>query len=202
MQSDLFGDKREIPLQDGSLTLWSNILPFYELLPTYAYLENGLAWRQDEIQIMGKLVPVPRLNVLYGDEGLSYAYSGVRFPALTWTEILWKLKVIVEELTGCRFNSVLCNFYRDGQNSVAWHSDDEPELGEEPQIASLSFGATRIFHLRHRLRSDISPLKLSLEDNTLLLMGKGTQKNWEHQVPKMKSCTKGRINLTFRWIEA
>ena len=114
--------------------------------------------------------------------------------------VLLELKTRVEAACNAPFNSVLLNLYRDGADSMGWHSDDEPELGERPLIASLSLGATRRFRLRHRLRKDLEPVVIDLENGSLLIMEGDTQRFWKHQVPKSKRVAEPRVNLTFRQI--
>ncbi len=155
-------------------------------------------WRQDRIRIHGRELPVPRLNVWYGDAGRAYSYSGIELEAHPWTPALLEIKRSVEcAVAGWSSNSVLVNLYRDGRDSVAWHADDEPELGIEPVIASVSLGATRRFHMRHRERPD-ARLNVELVHGSLLVMRGPTQHHYTHQVPKTARLTGPRVNLTFR----
>jgi alkylated DNA repair dioxygenase AlkB len=117
-----------------------------------------------------------------------------------WTAQLLEIRSRVESLSGARFNAVLLNYYRDGNDSVAWHADDEPELGPAPIVASASFGASRPFELKHRRRSDLDKVRMILHDGSLIVMGKTLQSNWIHQLPKVRSLDSPRINLTFRRI--
>ena len=114
--------------------------------------------------------------------------------------VLQSIKNKIEKVSGSKFNSVLLNYYRDGKDSMGWHSDDEPELGKNPVIASLSFGQKRVFHLRHRFDKEIPKVKLNLDHGSLLIMAGETQHFWQHQIPKTARKIEGRINLTFRWI--
>jgi alkylated DNA repair dioxygenase AlkB len=157
-----------------------------------------LAWRQDSLQLYGKTVPIPRLQAWYGDSHLQYQYSGLSLQALPWTSELLALKQVVEQHSGTAFNSVLANFYRDGQDSVAWHSDDEPELGANPVVASLSFGGERLFKLKHKTTAEV--YNIVLKSGDLLLMLAETQHYWRHCLPRSKTNTAARINLTFRKI--
>lgn len=161
-------------------------------------LYRELAWQQTHITMHGKRLPVPRLDVWYGDAGRDYRYSGASFRALPWTETLTEIKAELEERLGLGFNSVLANLYRNGRDSVAWHSDDEPELGRNPVIASLSLGAERRFALRHKSRGDLEPVRLDLPNGSLLLMAGETQHHWQHQLSKTARRVGPRINLTFR----
>lgn len=166
----------------------------------YAVLLNELAWRQDSMQMYGKTVKIPRLNAWYGERGTDYSYSGIQLSPQPWTPTLLELKQRVERHLQCSFNSVLANYYRDEKDSVAWHADDERELGERPVIASLSFGATRRFSLKPKLSLDSAAVHTDLASGSLLVMAGNTQQQWLHQVPKTSQVVGGRINLTFRRI--
>lgn len=155
---------------------------------------------QQTLKIFGRDVVAPRLSAWYGDPGASYAYSGLRLEPKPWLPALDEIRNRLEQTTGHRFNSVLLNFYRDGRDSMGWHSDDEPELGEEPVIASLSFGGTRRFLLRHRTRRELDTLALLPGHGSLILMAGTTQSCWKHAVPKTTRRVDPRLNLTFRSI--
>ena len=146
----------------------------------------------------GKLVNIPRLQAWYGDEGTEYTYSQLQLTPLVWTPPLLKLKQKVSEFCQIDFNAMLANCYRDHQDSVSWHSDDEAELGANPVIASLSFGCQRTFHLKHKQCNE--KFKLPLQSGSLLLMSGDTQKNWSHAILKTRIEKSVRINLTFRKI--
>lgn len=163
-------------------------------------LIEQIPWRQDELWIAGKHRPVPRLQCWMGDAG--YGYSGLRLQREPWHPLVLTIKQRVEDLTQYRFNSVLLNFYRDGQDSVAWHADDEAELGKRPVIASVSLGAVRPFELRPKPGQDGSKCRITLTNGSLLLMGDTLQQHWLHQLPKVKDLKQPRINLTFRTILA
>lgn len=154
-------------------------------------------WRQDSLNFGGKPVLVPRLQAWYGDR--RYGYSGLKLAPLPWTPVLDGIRRKISQAAQLEFNSVLVNYYRDGNDSVAWHSDDERELGPDPRIASLSLGATRRFELKHRTRKQ-TRMSMPLENGSLLLMGSGLQRHWMHQLPKEAGITLPRINLTFRFI--
>ncbi len=162
-------------------------------------LEKGLSWRQDKITLYGKTHDVPRLQAWYADPGLSYTYSHIRLEPTPWHTELLRLKKLVENRSGVTFNSVLCNYYRTGDDYVAWHSDDEKELGKNPTIASLSFGSSRKFVLREKLDKN-EKIEINLGNGDLLLMSGRTQEIYEHQIVKTKKDVEGRINLTFRQI--
>ncbi len=165
-----------------------------------ADLTTHIAWEQKAIQFMGKQVMQPRLIAWYGDEGKSYRYSGLTVHPLPWTPTLLMMKARVEAAAAMAFNSVLLNLYRDGQDSVGWHSDDEPELGTNPVIASVSLGVARNFQFKHKQKPDLK-LSVELTHGCLLLMRGTTQHFWKHQIPKTKKVLGPRINLTFRVIQ-
>lgn len=191
----------EISVPDAELYLLQHVYTAARCLEIFCQLQKNIVWRQDQLRIHGRKISIPRLNAWYGDAGADYSYSGIHFKALPWFPLLSELKEKAQTLSGKRFNSVLANCYRDGNDSVSWHSDDEAELGENPVIASFSFGATRDFALRHKTRRDLKTLKLPLTSGSLLVMTGSTQHYWQHQIPKSKRVTKARINLTFRQIK-
>lgn len=162
-------------------------------------LRAEIPWEQHRLRLFGRAVDAPRLSCWVGDPGTAYVYSRTRFEPRAWTPALAALRTRVQELTQAPFNSVLCNLYRNGSDSMGWHSDDEPELGVEPVIASLSFGAPRRFRLRHK-RDPHRRLELELAPGSLLLMAGGTQANYRHDLPKTARAIGARINLTFRAI--
>jgi alkylated DNA repair dioxygenase AlkB len=157
-------------------------------------------WRQDRIRMHGKTLSVPRLQAWYGVPEARYGYSGILLAPLPFTPLLQEIRDELQQRTGHQFNAVLLNNYRDGSDSVSWHSDDEKELGSDPIIASLSLGSSRRFELRHKTRKDVGKLALELSHGSLLLMGSGLQSHWQHQIPKQSGITLPRLNLTFRFI--
>ncbi|MBL0739625.1 alpha-ketoglutarate-dependent dioxygenase AlkB family protein [Chryseolinea lacunae] len=157
-------------------------------------------WEQRVVKMYGKEMLTPRLTAWYGDENKNYAYTGNRFHPLPWTPALLAIKERIEPLSGVRFNSVLLNYYRDGNDSVAWHADDETELGKQPVIASVSFGQMRRFDIRHKINHD-RKYSVRLENGSLLLMKGDLQQHWEHRVAKSTTPMKARVNLTFRIIQ-
>lgn len=161
--------------------------------------KESIAWKQETIQMYGKLLNTPRLTAWYGDNNKTYAFSGKKYDPNPWTPELILIKQRVEQAAGIAFNSVLLNYYRNGNDSVAWHADDEPELGVNPVIASVSFGQIRRFDVRHKNNHKLK-YSVELENGSLLLMKGDLQHNWEHQVPKSTRPLKERINLTFRVI--
>ena len=162
------------------------------------YFINELQWSQAEITLFGKTRPVPRLQAWYGDKGTDYAYSGLKMQPLPWDERLLKLKQHCEQSCQTRFNSVLANLYRDGQDSMGMHADNEPELGSRPVIASLSLGETRNFDFKHIKSGEKK--RLRLEHGSLLIMRGDTQQNWHHGINKTKLVNEPRINFTFRQV--
>ena len=186
-----------LPLLNAQLS-W---LPcFYNAAESAALLQTLLLetpWRQDTLNFGGKMVAVPRLQAWYGER--RYGYSGLKLTPLPWTPVLDAIRSKITATTGLAFNSALVNYYRDGNDSVAWHSDNERELGPDPLIASLSLGAARRFELKHRTVKQ-SKVNLTLENGSLLLMGSGLQQHWLHQLPKDAGISAPRLNLTFRFI--
>lgn len=198
-QLDLFDTSATltpIPVQDGELAFLPQLplpLPNREILRR---LVDETAWRQDPVVVFGKRHLQPRLTAWHGDA--AYTYSGLRNDPLPFTPLLSAIRDVVEEVTGRHFNSVLLNYYRDQRDSMGMHADNEPELGPEPAIASVSLGATRRFVLRHRHTGQT--LKLDLTDGSLLLMGGALQQHWLHGINKLARRTGPRLNLTFRYI--
>ncbi len=159
-----------------------------------AELRAATPWKQER----GRTGPFPRLTAWHADEGLTYRYSGVTHTAIPWTPTLAEVRRRVETASGLLFNSLLLNFYRDGQDSMGFHSDAEPELGDNPAIASISLGAVRRFVLRHTATRE--KIALDLAHGSLLVMGGACQHHWLHAVPKSKTPVGERVNLTFRRI--
>ena len=203
MQTSLFSaaapQSQSIPVEQGQLELFTGLFPPQEADALFQQLTDNLQWRQEHIRIQGRILPIPRLQAWYGDPGTGYGYSGIRLEPLAWTPELTRIRERLQELTGQNFNSVLCNLYRNGQDSVSWHADNEEELGTNPVIASVSLGATRRFQLKPR-RGKGDTLSLELPHNSLLLMAGALQHHWIHQVPKTRRPVGPRINLTFRQI--
>ena len=181
--------------------LW--IREFFDLPQSDDYFQTLLTrieWRQDAIKRGRKGVQLPRLTAWYGNSGKNYSYSGIRMKPLPWSTPLLSIKRAVDAEAGVKFNSVLLNLYRNERDSVAWHSDDEPELGKNPIIASVSFGATRRFVLKHKNEKRLPKIEMELSHGSLLLMRGPTQHHWVHAIPKSKRPIGPRINLTFRII--
>lgn len=189
------------PMPDGEVIIYRHFLKQSESDQFFDILFNSLNWRQEKIKFFGKEINIPRLTAWYGDEGKSYQYSGIKMNPNPWTPSLIVIKSEVETVLKLKFNSVLINLYRQGQDSMGWHSDDEPELGQNPTIASVSFGATRRFQLRHKSNKTLNTLEVALTHGSLLLMRGKTQHFWKHQIPKTSKTLTPRINLTFRAIK-
>ncbi len=158
----------------------------------------NIKWKQDRIKLYGKDIPLPRLTSWYGDAGKSYTYSGISSNPNEWNDGLRYLKKI-EQCAELEFNSVLMNWYRDGEDYINWHADNEKELGRNPVVASANFGATRDFVIRNKVDRSVK-IKMPLKHGTLLVMRGELQHFWEHAVPKRKKVMQSRINLTFRRI--
>jgi alkylated DNA repair dioxygenase AlkB len=163
-------------------------------------LINEVHWRSENINLWGKTFAQPRLIAWYGDSGAYYTYSGILHHPLPWTDTLIDIKNRVEKVASASFNSVLLNYYRNERDSMGFHSDDEPELGGQPIIASLSLGEERTFILKHKTRKELKSLRLKLASGSLLLMKDNTQHYWKHAIEKEKRPCGTRVNLTFRRI--
>lgn len=157
-------------------------------------------WQQEHIVIFGRRTPVPRLTAWYGDADARYTYSGISMSPLPWISEIQQIRTVVERLAATTFNSVLLNLYRDGNDGVSWHADDEPELGNRPVIGSVSLGATRRFVLRRR-DDHGTKVEFELGHGDVLVMAGTVQHEWEHQIPKTSRPVGPRLNLTFRSIE-
>lgn len=202
--SDLFDPPRTLEvlaIPDADLRFMHGFCAPHACAALFDALMAQTPWRQERIEVWGKVHEQPRLTSWHGDPGTSYSYSGLTLATCAWSPLLAQLRQDVEAATGERYNSVLLNLYRDQHDSVGWHSDNERELGPAPVIASLSLGETRGFRLRHRERLH-APVNIMLTDGSLLLMAGDTQKNWQHAVPKSSRAKGPRINLTFRRIAA
>lgn len=186
-----------LPLPDADVRLWRGAIAHDESDAWFEELCRGIDWRTEEVRIFGRPHTVPRLVAWHGDPNASYSYSGTMHDPQPWTPLLTQIRRRVELVTAHAYNSVLLNRYRNGSDGMGWHADDEPELGREPAIASLSLGATRRFRLRHRRRRGVG-LDLELGHGDLLLMAGVTQHAYLHAVPKTKRLVGERLNLTWR----
>lgn len=182
------------PVQDGRLYWHPHFWTPETAHHLYLQLDQTLPWQQQPIRMYGREVLQPRLQAWCGEA--VYTYSGLTMHPHPWTPALLAIRNQLEALLGVRFNSVLANKYRDGEDYMGWHQDNEPELGVEPVIASVSLGETRRFVLRH-LKTQ-QKLEFSLASGSLLVMAGELQTHWQHTVPKTRKPKQPRINLTFR----
>lgn len=162
-------------------------------------LKDEIKWKQESMNMYGKQVDFPRLTAWYGDNYKPYSFSGITLQPKIWTKELLGIKAKIEPLANVQFNSVLLNRYRSGNDSISWHTDAEKELGQNPVIASVNFGATRKFQLRHIRTKE--KIEIELTHGSLLVMQGELQHFWQHQVPKTSKIVNERINLTFRVIK-
>jgi len=199
---DLFGTIVDPTLNllphDGTVHYYGEILDTTQSDNYFATLYRDTPWQHDRAIIRGKLIITARRVAWYGNEAYHYTYSGTTKQALPWTDTLLALKACVEEKAGTRYNSCLINLYDDGNTGMAWHSDDERMLGENPSIASLSLGVQRKFAFKHKKTKQV--ISLELAHGSLLLMQDETQAHWHHSLPKTVQVKQPRINLTFRTI--
>ena len=190
----------QIPIADGELYYLSKLELGRDDYAVLDQLTTDIPWRQERILVWGKIYLQPRLVAWYGDSGSDYTYSGITLTPLPWTELLLEIKRRIETVTEGSVNSVLLNYYRDNRDSMGFHSDDEPELGLRPMIASLSLGEERTLIMKHRANKLVKPIRLKLASGSLLLMKGETQKYWAHGIAKESRPCGPRINLTFRRI--
>ena len=196
-------------LFNQEININQNLLPYGGIVKYYGklfspgdashYFERlwtSIEWKNDEAFIMGKHIITKRKVAWYGDKDYSYTYSGASKKALAWTPELLQLKKIAEEKTDTVFNSCLLNLYHNGDEGMAYHSDDEKTLAKDAAIASMSFGAERKFLFKHKQTKET--IDVFLEHGSLLIMAGETQTNWIHRLPPTKKVSKPRINLTFR----
>lgn len=189
---------QRIELQDGALLLFGDAFGA-DAARLFAALMREVRWERHELVLFGRRVQAPRLSAWHAEPGCDYRYSGLSLRAQPFTPALAEIRARVEALAGTGFNSVLLNLYRDGADGMSWHSDDEPELGAAPLIASVSFGAERRFLLRRRDQPR-DRLCIELPDGSLLVMLPPLQHFWQHSVPKTRRAVGPRINLTWRRI--
>lgn len=197
---DLFGTyidgKINLLPKDGTVNYFGKVLAHQAANHYFALLMKTIAWKNDEAIIFGKHIITKRKAAWYGNDDYAYTYSNTTKQALPWTKELLELKEMVEHKTGATFNSCLLNLYHNGDEGMAWHSDDEKSLGKNSTIASFSFGAGRKFSFRHKQTKET--VSLVLENGSLLIMKDATQTNWLHRLPPTKKINKARLNLTFR----
>jgi alkylated DNA repair dioxygenase AlkB len=197
MESLFATDCIPIDLPDANLLYFPNFFDKEQADLIFEELLNSIPWQQDDLTVFGKKYQQPRLTALFGNDGKAYSYSTITMQPHPWTTLLQKIKVRIETATNTKYTAVLLNLYRDGKDSNGWHADNEKELGKNPVIASLSFGATRTFHLQHNTDKSLKQ-KILLTHGSLLIMAGTTQHFWKHQIPKTAKPIEPRINLTFR----
>lgn len=195
---DLFstGETTNLLPYDGSVYYYGKVISNDDAQYYLERLLGNIVWKNDEAIIFGKHIFTKRKAAWYGDADYLYTYSNTTKQALEWTPELLALRQIVEKITGTKFNSCLLNLYHDGDEGMAWHSDDEKSLGKDTVIASLSFGADRKFSFKHKTTKQA--VSLILESGSLLIMKDTTQTHWLHRLPKTTKVTRPRVNLTFR----
>ncbi len=205
-QTDLFGT--ELPqkpsggitiIQNGEYIFQPNFFSKTDSDRFLKELRENTKWRQESMNMYGKKIDFPRLTSWYGDNDKPYSFSGITLQPHSWSPEILTIKQRIEQPSKTVFNSVLLNFYRNGNDSISWHTDAEKELGQNPIIASVNFGATRNFQLRHTKTKE--KLEIELTHGSLLIMQGELQHFWQHQVPKTSKPVGERINLTFRVIK-
>ncbi|MBD6616058.1 alpha-ketoglutarate-dependent dioxygenase AlkB [Komarekiella sp. 'clone 1'] len=192
-------DKEVLSMPDADVTFYRNFFNQQDSDELFQTLLNEIKWRQDKMKMYGKEVNLPRKTAWYGDRNMSYKFSGIHLEPEPWTPTLLQVKEKVNEIAEVKFNSVLLNLYRDGNDGISWHTDAEPELGRNPIIGSVSFGGARRFMFKHKHNRDLKA-EIELIHGSFLLMAGITQHFWQHQIPKTSKQVQPRINLTFRVI--
>lgn len=200
MNSLFPSEKVSFDLPNAAIEYYPNFFDLDKSNMLFEKLLSEIPWQQDDIKVFGKLHPQPRLTALFGNEGKPYSYSNIIMQPHPWNPLLMFIKNEIEEVSTENFTTVLLNLYRNGKDSNGWHADNEKELGRNPVIASVSFGAERSFLLQHNTIAD-AKLKIALGNGSLLLMKGETQHFWKHQIPKTAKPIGPRINLTFRIIK-
>ena len=198
----LFGvqNNTTIALKDTEISYDEHFLSHNEASTYFDVLRKETDWQQDRIKVFGKEYDQPRLTALYADNKNPYTYSNITMHPTPFSPVLLEIKSKIEKKLDQTFTTCLLNLYRNGQDSNGWHADNEKELGINPVIASVSLGAERLFHMKHRTDKN-QKLKLNLAHGSLLVMSGSTQHHWLHQIPKTKKNVGERINLTFRIIK-
>ncbi|MDP1801468.1 MAG: alpha-ketoglutarate-dependent dioxygenase AlkB [Bacteroidota bacterium] len=210
MEQDLFGNPIEPQkiktiakigfnkIEGGEFIYYPNYFEQLDSDNYYSSMCDNIIWNQEKMNMYGKSVFLPRLTAWYGDAEKSYKFSGIKLNPHSWTPELLEIRNKINEIGKVSFNSVLLNRYRTGNDWISWHQDNEKELGINPVIGSVNFGATRKFQIRHLKTKEV--IDILLHHGSLLVMAGALQHNWQHQVPKEKNVSEGRINLTFRVI--
>ena len=189
-------DKIDFDLQDAEIQYYPNFFDTTTANDLFLKLQKEIIWQQDDIMVYGKTYAQPRLTALYGNQGKPYGYSNIVMQPHNWSPLLIYIKNEIETICEENFTTVLLNNYRNGKDSNGWHADNEKELGRNPIIASVSFGAERVFQLKHN-SLDLKQ-NIILHHGSLLIMQGTTQHFWKHQIPKTAKPISERINLTFR----
>lgn len=192
-------DKNVVQIDNGEYVYLPSFFSRPEADEYLNELKDNILWKQESMNMYGKQVNFPRLTAWYGNNDKPYSFSGITLNPNPWTETLLIIKSKIETKANVSFNSVLLNRYRNGNDSISWHTDAEPELGSNPVIASVNFGATRKFQLRHIKTKE--KIEIELTHGSLLIMQGELQHFWQHQVPKTSKVVSERINLTFRVIK-
>ena len=198
MQESLWINDELNALRDSPIRIYRNYFSQIEANHFFSLLQE-IEWTQNEIVVFGKKYLEPRETAWYGNPGIKYSYSGIERESKSWVPFLEEIRKRIQEVTGSSFNSVLLNRYRDEKDSVAWHADDEPELGDSPTIASVSFGASRKFQVRYKNKRG-KIFSIFLHHGDLMIMNPPTQAHYLHCAPKSSKKVSERINLTFRKI--
>ena len=197
---DLFSSTKEIiNLDNERADFYADFYSPEEANKILKELISSTPWKQEYINIMGKVSPIPRLTYWYSRDSKPYKYSGIKVQPIPYTKLITDIAKKIEDKTNLNFNSVLLNYYRDGNDSVSWHADDEKSLGSQVNIASISIGAERDFQFK-RKDGNGERQKITLTNGSLLVMHSPIQEFWLHQVPKRKKINEPRVNLTFRYI--
>ncbi len=200
MNSLFPNQKITFDLPDAEIEYYPHFFDAQTANDLFEKLNDEIPWQQDNITVFGRTHPQPRLTALFGNDGKIYSYSNIVMHPHKWNPLLIHIKNKIEEICSEKFTTVLLNLYRDGKDSNGWHADNEKELGRNPVIASVSFGADRVFYLQHNSIKEAKQ-KINLEHGSLLLMKGTTQHFWIHQIPKTTKHIGPRINLTFRIIK-
>ena len=193
-----FGSGMEISMPDADVLHFARLFDPCEASSLFLQLQQNIEWQQQQIKLYGRVHDLPRLTAWYGDPAVTYSYSGISITSSEWVEALLEIKRRIEGVSDFSFNCVLLNRYRNGSDGVSWHADDEPELGQNPVIGSVSFGEARPFQLKHKILDE--KREIILENGSYLLMKGRTQHCWLHKIPKSKRVLGERINLTFRLV--
>jgi alkylated DNA repair dioxygenase AlkB len=200
---DLFTLDRQfepISMPDADVSILRDLDTHAPYQSIFESLYRDTKWVQRRMWMYGRWVDQPRMTAWHGDPSRVYKYSGIKEIPMPWSDHLRELKRRIEDCTETEFNSVLLNLYRDQNDSMGFHSDDEKELGPEPVIASFSLGETRTFIFKHKSQKDLKPVSIPLLEGSVLLMKGKTQRNWKHAINRESRICGPRINLTFRHV--